>query len=54
MQFARNILIASIVVVCGTALSADKQAGMALSATCVACHGQDGNSVVPGTPGKKV
>ena len=50
MQFARNILIASIVVVCGTAISADKQAGMALSATCVTCHGQDGNSVVPGTP----
>ena len=50
MQFARNILIASIIVVCGTALAADLQAGLSLSATCTACHGQDGNSVVPGTP----
>ena len=50
MQFARNILIATVIVTCGAAFSADGEGVLSLTATCTACHGQDGNSIVPGTP----
>ena len=47
MQFAASLLlIASMPVL---ALG-DAEAGKSKSATCVACHGADGNSVVPNWP----
>ena len=46
--------LAGLVVVLGASVThaadADPQAGKKLTAACAACHGADGNSVIPANP----
>lgn len=59
-MFARNVVRAAVAIVAAAALSSpslaasvlrgDAAAGQAKAVTCGACHGADGNSVVPNFP----
>jgi cytochrome c553 len=44
------IVLVSAVMISGAALAGDAAAGKAKSITCAACHGADGNSMVPTFP----
>ena len=50
MKFILLTISFALLTIAAPALAADAAAGKAKSATCVACHGPDGNSVNPMWP----
>jgi cytochrome c553 len=49
-MITRKLLLAGLIAVSGVSFAGDIAAGKAKSITCAACHGFDGNSMIPTFP----